>query len=91
MCEMYMCYDIIKKCGPTRAENVEHARVGAGHTRTGSVTHNWLDPHHSYTVREDEPEEKEDSPVYTHINSPTCKKTPFQIYINTKGNLISHI
>lgn len=85
ICNMRMCYINIKKChaqgGPTHAQGTCHTIEHD--PRTGPIRARAT----FYPEKDEEP----DSPVYTHTDCPNYNKTPYKIYINDKGNRISHI
>lgn len=79
-CNIRMCYSHAQrflKTGPT------HAQGTCPDPRTGPIRAKAT----FYPEKDEEP----DSPVYTHTECPNYNKTPYKIYINDKGNRISHI
>jgi hypothetical protein len=76
-CNIRMCYlNINAQSDPTHAQGVPDPRTGPTRARATF-----------YPEKDEEP----DSPVYTHTECPNYNKTPCKIYINDKGNRISHI
>jgi hypothetical protein len=93
-CNIRMCYSHAQrflKTGPTHAQGTcpdPRTHAQGIHTivpdpRTGPIRARAT----FYPEKDEEP----DSPVYTHTECPNYNKTPCKIYINDKGNRISHI
>lgn len=76
-CNIYMCCMRHAHSGPT------HAQGACPDPRTG--------PLRAKATFYPEKDEEPDSPAYTLTACPTYDKTPYKIYINERGNRISHI
>jgi hypothetical protein len=95
VCNIRMCYINIKRChaqsGPTHAQGTcPDPRTHAQGIRT-IVPDPRTGPTKARATFYPEKDEEPDSPVYTHTDCPNYNKTPCKIYINDKGNRISHI